>query len=253
MQGGPPVLIERMVGDLDLFDNSLSRDNLRSMRSLAVLILAGLVGCSRPFPDGHPFVLLLPHSCSGYCFFMTVNKYTGDLKTAGGAATGVAGADAICAREKDANFAGFTGAGFTYVAMLTDGAARIACTSSNCGTSGASENVNWVFHANTEYYRSDGAYAFRTGPAGIPDLVAGLAAPFSASTADEWWTGFQAPPPYWVGAAPDAFTNCWGWTDSLASTGNYGVGNNTHGGAISPPSIFPDSCSVSRHLICVRR
>ncbi len=70
---------------------------------------------------------------------------------------GVAGADALCASAYDAS----------YKALIVadtgnPSTSRIACTSSNCGTGGLSEHVDWVLSPNTTYVRSDGTTVIGT-------------------------------------------------------------------------------------------
>jgi hypothetical protein len=72
-------------------------------------------------------------------------------------ANGILGADAKC--EVDGNKPA-TG---TYKAFLVDGVNRRVCTSHNCGTDGALENLNWVLKKNTKYIRiSDSGEIFTT-------------------------------------------------------------------------------------------
>ncbi len=68
--------------------------------------------------------------------FLTATTYNGDLQ--GAEANGILGADSKC--EADGNKPTTD----IYKAFLVDGVNRRVCTSHNCGTDGALENLNWV-------------------------------------------------------------------------------------------------------------
>ena len=75
----------------------------------------------------------------------------------------------------------------TYKALITDGTNRVACTSANCATGGAGENINWVLTPSTEYFRTDG-----TTEIGVTTSAGIFSFPLSnAITASGVaWTGF---------------------------------------------------------------
>lgn len=101
-------------------------------------------------------------------------------------ATGIARADAYCNDAGDGNHPGSG----TYKALLVDGNNRIACTTANCATGGATENVDWVMSANQTYIRPDGTVIGTTTAAGI---LTTFTNPIVNSGTDVWvWTGMQA-------------------------------------------------------------
>lgn len=218
--------------------------NRRGLRCLTLLAMIWVTaGCSRPFPDGlDPYLLSAiaagtPTTPDARKFiFVTVGTNNGNLG-------GVSGADGICAAEKTTNFPALPGAATEYDALLTDGAARVACTTANCGT-GAGEHTDWVLAANTNYYRSDEQLLFQTNGDGI--FVFGtLTNAFSTNAADYWWTGMDVD---WT-----AVLHCLAWTDPGGGPGPTGFkGKGNEAGPISI-SDFDHDCAIATHLLCVRR
>lgn len=188
-----------------------------------------------------------------YKVFITAQTYTGDLQ-------GVSGADTKC--NADANKPA-TG---TYKAMLTtDGGARVACTSDNCG-GGAGENTDWVFQSGRIYIRaSDSASLLSPNAAGIlPADGSGnfttnpynLNHPFDSGTTNkEFWTGF-AQTNYWQTATAQTTNSCNGWTlnvgpSTTSEGGRVGASNSTNYSAFR--NGIGRSCALAFYLLCVEQ
>ncbi|MCW7494243.1 DUF1554 domain-containing protein [Leptospira sp. 2 VSF19] len=185
-----------------------------------------------------------------YKVFVTAATYDGNL-------SGIAGADAKC--NADANKPS-TG---TYKAMLTAGTIRRACSTDNCGGSGAndSENILWVFQSGRIYIRAnDSASLLSPSAAGI--LPADGSGNFttnpyylnhsfdSGSTMKEYWTGF-AQTNYWQNSF-----NCNDWTDGTTTSpasngGRVGASNSTNYSALRNGG--GRSCSATYYLLCVEQ
>lgn len=137
----------------------------------------------------------------GLTIFLTDAGTSGDFG-------GIAAADALCNASPARPNNG------TYKALLVDGTNRVACSSYDCGTSGAAENVDWALLGNTAYFRGvDDAYIGRTNDAGL------LGFPFTTpiwDTNPEVWTGLS----YGWQSSSD----CNNWTD-VNSFGNVGLAN----------------------------
>jgi hypothetical protein len=122
--------------------------------------------------------------------------------------SGVAGADSLCMSDS-AKPSGVT----TAKAMLVDGVNRIACTSSNCTTGGAAENVNWVLLPNATYLNAAGQTIGTTTSAGIFTSTLSNAVSAVNSIA---WTGMT---PTWT---TDTGATCSAWTsDTVFGEGGY--------------------------------
>lgn len=205
-------------------------------------VFSGLfLQCSKPFPEGGAVSLLSLASTFDHYIFATSATYNGDLLMAGGGATGIEGADILCALAKDNEQPALPGAGSVYRALLIDSINRVACTSINCA-GGSSEHVDWVLRANTSYKRPEGTVVFTTNASGIFLMTAGLNAPLAA--AGQWWTGMDSD---WMELGP---STCTDWTDTV-SNGAFGVG------AVTGPAAFADGgfggdCSIPLSLLCVR-
>lgn len=123
----------------------------------------------------------------------------GDYQTAGNLG-GISGADTACA--SDANN---PNDGATFKALLV-GSSRRACTSANCTTGGASENLDWVLQPNTIYTRVDGTTPlFTTNSSGI----------FVFGTMSNTWGTMNY---IWTGLNGDWTTHsytCNSWTSSI--------------------------------------
>ncbi|MCW7480917.1 DUF1554 domain-containing protein [Leptospira kanakyensis] len=185
-----------------------------------------------------------------YKVFVTAATYDGNLQ--GAAANGPLGADLKC--NADANKPA-TG---TYKAMITDGTNRRACTTDNCGGTGAndSENEDWVFDDGRIYIRaSDSASLFSpTAAAGIVVAPATILNHSfdSGTTTKEYWTGF-AQTGYWQEASPTASFTCSDWTSNapVADGGRVGSSSSTNYSAIRNGA--GRSCDIPYHLLCVEQ
>ncbi len=187
-----------------------------------------------------------------YKVFVTASTYNGNLQ--GAAANGPAGADQKC--NADANNTNAS----TYKAMLTDGVNRRACSTDNCGGTGANvaENIDWVFQSGRIYIRaSDSASLFSpTTAAGImvaPGTL--LNHNFDSGTAKNFWTGF-AVTNYWQEATAQSTNSCNDWTNGSATAtasqgGRVGISNATDYTAFRSGS--GQSCSNTYHLLCVEQ
>lgn len=214
-------------------------------------------GCSKSYPDEKtidfllllklipkPTVVATPVDATPY-LFVTSGSYNGNLK--GTAANGIAGADAICATEKTANYSTLPGNASDYKAMIVDGTNRRACTSANCTTSGTSEGISWVFKASTTYYLPDKSAVLTTDSNGIvvlPNLTTGLTKAFDQSSAKQWWTALSI---NWVYSG----ASCVLWSsNSNGQFGDTGQGSKLGQEAVN---YLVDTCDILYRLICVRQ
>jgi len=129
----------------------------------------------------------------------------------------------------------------TFKAMVVDGVNRIACSSANCGTSGAAEGVDWVLQPAAQYVRPDGTPVAATDTNGL--LTFPLTNSIGAS-AGSVWTGLSSD---WTTSA----NNCSGWT-----TNNSGVsGAQGSAGASDSTAISasPATCDTSVSFYCVQQ
>ena len=200
---------------------------------------------------GFIYITLLVIYCGGcsssdvpvnpmYKTFVTAATFNGDIQTAGGQATGIASADALCMADtnKPADSS-------TYKAMLVDGTNRVACTTSLC-SGGTSEHIDWVLQPNAEYYRSDGTtLILKTNANGVFDFGANLTNSFDTA-ASTYWTGMEIDD--WTG---DVNNRCLGWTlgEIGPAIGAYGMGDQTNSSSISGS----DFCNAFRSLVCVEQ
>lgn len=205
-------------------------------------VFSGLfLQCSKPFPEGGAVSLLSLASTFDHYIFATSATYNGNLLMAGEGATGIEGADNLCALAKDNEQPALPGTGSEYRALLIDSINRVACTSINCA-GGSSEHVDWVLRANTSYKRPDGTVVFTTNASGIFLMTAGLNAPLTA--AGQWWTGMDSD---WMELGP---STCTDWTDTVGN-GAFGVGAVTGATAFADGG-FGGDCSIHLSLLCVR-
>ena len=123
------------------------------------------VQCSKLFPEGGAVSLISLATAVDHCIFATAT-YDGDLRTAGGGATGIEGTYSLCAQAKDSEQPALPKTGSEYRALLVDASNRVACTSINC-SGGSSEHVDWVLRANTSYKRPGGTVVFTTNASDI--------------------------------------------------------------------------------------
>jgi|JI8StandDraft_1071087.scaffolds.fasta_scaffold112357_1 hypothetical protein len=170
--------------------------------------------------------------------FLTLSTFSGNLQ--GVEANGILGADAKC--EVDGNKPA-TG---TFKAFLVDGVNRRVCTSHNCGTDGALENLNWVLKKNTKYIRiSDSGEIFTTNNRRM--FIFGTATnPFNLVMVNTW-TGI-AQTIIWGSSS----LNCNNWTNNTnAERGTTGTSTSTDYTLIRDATL--PNCDQSNHLICVEQ
>jgi len=158
---------------------------------------------------------------------------------AGGTASGGAGGGAsgkviyVTSMPKKANFGGINGADTqcnadppvpgTFKALLVDGSTRVACTSAQCTTNGATEGVDWVLAPNTKYVRADNTTVIgTTNSAGIFSFP--LEASIGTSSLS-YWTGLSAD---WTTSAD----SCAGWTQTSGAFANEGLADAVDSAAI---------------------
>ncbi len=171
-------------------------------------------------------------------FFMTASTHNGNFG-------GISGADSFCMSDSNKPVAG------TYKAMITDGSTRVACTSSFCAAGGASEHVDWVLAANTQYTYTDGTtvigattsngiFTFNLthslGTVGFPGGIT--------------WTGFDYDTKNWVYLSG---CTCSGWASSSSGvSGCYGSGasSDTDGNSIT---YYSQGCNNSARVYCAEQ
>jgi hypothetical protein len=184
--------------------------------------LAGNAGSGTP-------TVTLTHLLTKKVFLSTAN-YSAGLG-------GISGADSKCTSDPNNPHDGAT-----YKAMLVDGSNRVACTSANCTTGGASENVDWVLAANTTYVQSDGVTVIgTTTSAGI--FTFPLTNRLSARNAYAW-TGLRSD-----FTSLGLGSTCNHWTQaSNVSAGEAGLASMTDSNAISSRTI---TCVFGEAIYCV--
>lgn len=160
-----------------------------------------------------------------------------DLKTRGGASTGVAGADVLCMQDPNKPSEG------TYKALIVDGIVRRACTTANC-VNASQEHIDWVLQPVTTYYRTDGnTQLFTTNTRGIFEF-GNFDNPFWSGGPDYFWSGFQYHS--WI---TDPNTAA-GWTDERWG-GGCGYLHVTDAGAIAAAACGGGGPGL--HLVCVEQ
>lgn len=160
--------------------------------------------------------------------FITASTYLGD------SLAGINGADEKC--MSDANYPG-TG---TYKALIADGVNRLACSSPNCSTNGASEHVHWVLAPNTSYVQSDGSTDVGTTTSN--GIFAFPVTNGFNNTLSIYWSGLNSD---WTSSAD----NCDLWMGD--SPANVGSSNTITTDLINSGS---GDCAVDlNHLTCVEQ
>ncbi|TGL65366.1 DUF1554 domain-containing protein [Leptospira jelokensis] len=170
--------------------------------------------------------------CTTCRFFSTSITYNG-------ARGGIAGADAKCMSDSKKPT---EPARAVFKAFLVDDVNRIACTTDNCLTGGASEHVDWILKPNTTYVRAvDGATIATTNNVGIFTSQTGDAESPSVSTI---FTGIDT-----FGWDTRLNNHCSRWTD--ASDGALvGVASNSNSLFFSTGGTDCDTQSV---ILCVEQ
>lgn len=164
-------------------------------------------------------------------FSTTTASFSGDLG-------GVTGADWLC--ESAANRPDSR----CYKAMIVDGTNRVACTTPFCG-GGPAEHVDWVFAANTSYYRP--GLAVRIGTTDANGLFSFPLENAMVADSSLIWSGFTVTDP-----APVDWTtgnDCVNWTGGVGDAGSYGASGDTSDHAIAAALA---GCDITyANLICV--
>lgn len=160
--------------------------------------------------------------------FITSRAYSGSQVQS------AANADALCNLEPR------TGRG-TFKALLAS-TSRMACQTTNCGGSGASENLDWVMEANRTYENESGQVLWTTTDAGI--VTVSSHNPIAPTQSRYAWTGLESG---WVSSS----LTCADWTSAAPSdVGALGLANSsTQSGWAS--SAQP--CNVPAYLYCVEQ
>ena len=206
--------------------------------SLILVICCG--GCSSS-TESSPDV-----SIPKYKTFVTAATFTGDIKAAGGQATGIASADYLCMNDTNTPTDGST-----YKAMLVDGTVRVACGSGNYNCSdGTIGQKDWVFKPNTTYTQSDGTTPiFTTDANGVFDFGEALTNTLTNSfdiSASTYYTGLLGD---WT-LNVEGMCLYWAKGDfGPGGIGSYGLGDQTNYSSIAGS----DSCEYFRRLICVEQ
>ncbi|HMW04810.1 MAG TPA: DUF1554 domain-containing protein [Leptospiraceae bacterium] len=137
----------------------------------------------------------------------------------------------------------------TYKAMLVTSTRR-ACSSSYCNTSGSSENLDWVFKANSAYFQSNGTTLVgKTNSSGIftssfNSYSISLNSSFSNSSFN-YWTGLN------TDYTTNSSNNCSNWTSNAGgSNGTTGFSTSTIENAFS---FFTFACSNTNYLLCIEQ
>ncbi len=156
-----------------------------------------------------------------------------------GGTGGVAATDALCMGDGN-----HPGSG-TYKALIADGAARVACTSANCG-GGTGEHTDWVFTPDTRYARSDGTtLIFTTNANGVIDFGSDALDASFGSGGPAFWTGLNSD---WTNTAA---IDCANWMDGTAgSNGQAGNQSAVNGASIASGTIV---CTSNRRFLCVEQ
>lgn len=196
------------------------------------------VGCDGDSDDPGDSVA----SCenTGFCYiFISDSTSNGDFDSLGNSnGNGIKEADALC--NADANKPNDS----VYKALLSATDTRQACTSANCETEGAQENLDWVFQPNTEYRRPDG-----TTVIGTTTEAALLINPLDNSV-----DGGSGPARVWTGTTHNYRidpSNCTNW-----SNGTSGVDGLNGDPASDNPTFLSDTfqnCDTTAAVYCVEQ
>lgn len=166
---------------------------------------------------------------------------------AGSSITSSTVADNFC--NSDGNKPVSTG---SYKAMIAGWGTRRACTSGNCTTSGAAENLDWVLAPNTEYRRNDLATRIMTTNSAGIFVFGALSAtlvptPLPGGSPTGYWSGMGSS---WV--TQSASGTCGGNWSTALSTGAYGIITATNSTALF--SATGGNCnSTSSYLVCAQQ
>ncbi|MCB1140157.1 MAG: DUF1554 domain-containing protein [Leptospiraceae bacterium] len=221
--------------------------NRRVLMVVAMALFSAIsFRCSEPFPELDALsAVLIGNTLDNRKFiFLTSNAYDGNLK--GTSSTGIEGADAICAQEKNANYSSLPGFASEYQALLAS-AQRRACTSANCSTSGASEHLDWVLTANQEYLNPSGTTIMTTNGSGVVDFSSSSLATAFTTEAGTYWTGLTDSPAWTTDVS------CSDWSSNASGdSGMQGTGSATNVSAIGSFGN-QTNCNNARRFLCVRQ
>ncbi|MCB1170611.1 MAG: DUF1554 domain-containing protein [Leptospiraceae bacterium] len=241
-------LFRILPGEPDpIFTRASGRAYRRILLPVALVLLSLLaMRCSEPFPELDALsAVLIGNSLDNRKFmFLTSSAYDGNLK--GSYSTGVEGADAICAQEKNASFSSLPGFASEYKALLAS-AQRRACTSANCSTSGAAEHLDWVLAANTTYLNPTGAVIMTTNESGIVDFSSSSLSTAFTTEVGSYWTGFKDSPAWTTDVS------CSDWTSN--GSGDSAMQGNGSATGVSAIGSFGNqtNCNNMRRFLCVRQ
>lgn len=134
-----------------------------------------------------------------------------------------------------------------YKAMIAGWGTRRACSSSNCATSGAAENLDWALAPNTQYRRNDlSTIIMTTNSAGIfvfGTLAATIVAtPLPGGSPISLWTGLTTG---WTTHSSSG--TCGGNWSTPSGTGVYGLINRSNNTLLHYSTATP--CSSSSGLL----
>lgn len=208
-----------------------------SFRSALALILVFILNCSNngilsklENPGGSGASAAV-QSCGTNCrIYVTTATFAGNLG-------GVSGADNICLGN--ANNPSGSGKG-SWKALIAGGG-RVACTTTNCTTSGIAENSNWVLRPGTNYRRAGDEFPIGTTTAAAI-FSFNLANAMAATTVTAW-----------TGLTTDWLVNgntCASWVDS--STGQ-GMTGRTLDSTFSNIAYQGEPCTGSFSLFCAEQ
>lgn len=160
--------------------------------------------------------------------FVTADSFSGNLKAAGGGATGVAGADSLCQADTGCH----SQPDMVCKAMITA-----------TGIRQANPLVDWVLIANATYTIGGNGYV---GTADSTTAVFSfpLSSPIG-TTGENVWTGFTS------GGTWDTSSNLCGSWDSTTGNGNIGDAFTLYNDAIGTSS--PQLCNTVKQLYCVQQ
>lgn len=174
--------------------------------------------------------------------FVSADRWNGNLKSAGGGANGIEGADNLC-QGQFAVVGGLPGSAGDYKALITGGP-RSACENAFCDPAHPRDRGDWVLQPNTGYFRADGTLIGETNDLALFDLP--LAAPVREGL-NIYWSGMSLTKDW----RRDDF-NCVGWEQSF---GIVLVANISNASRITDKFVFDglNNCSDRRKLLCVQQ
>lgn len=220
---------------------------------LSLLLFAMSVGCSnsKNSNDSDLLKLLLlnqsvsaSNSVKYKLLFVTQDGHDGNFG-------GFAGADAFCNARIPTGVAN----GKTFKAFLVTSAiggagnSRIATVGSDADFNGLGDGqVNWIFSANTEYRRMDGAVVFNTNGRRLFDFMPNnrLENAFSTTGGIQIWTALN---PNWT-----ATNSCADWTTNNSLGGNdFGETGLPTGRDLSSIHSGAINCGDTARVLCVEQ